>query len=167
MPFVFNAWSKAVALVAGGNSFNALLGKMALALPIFVSQLFPSCGKQPAMAGAHLNSSWKPCFPPFPPSCRVQCLFWGHWVSLLDKLKVLLTLKYSWAALVIFLHYYHICYCNIYFQAATEEAKHMMIGTNVFLSSTEGLTESIRMSSNVCTILYLISYYFFQDPQEI
>lgn len=57
MPFVFNTWSKTMALVAGGNTFNALLGKMALSLPIFVSELFPSCGKQPAMAGAYLNSS--------------------------------------------------------------------------------------------------------------
>lgn len=37
MPFVFNAWSKTVTLVAGENSFNSLLGKMASALPIFVS----------------------------------------------------------------------------------------------------------------------------------
>lgn len=43
----------------------------------------------------------------------------------------------------------------------------MMIATNVFSWSTEGFTASTRMSSDVSTLLCLISYSFFQDPQEI
>lgn len=46
MPFVFNVFLKTVASIAGKNSFNALLGENASALPVFVNETFLSLGKQ-------------------------------------------------------------------------------------------------------------------------
>lgn len=148
-----------VTSIARRNSFNALLGKNGIS----TSHL------------CHRTVYWslfsrKPCFPLSPSQLLPSSAFAPR--SLNKPVRqaqgvIHIEISLRWSRDFFLQSHQRYASAIISCQAATAEAKCMITATNVFPWSTEGFTESTRVSSNVCVLLCVISYSFFQDPQEI